>query len=904
VFVTSVDESDPAAYVPFYSPNSPLHSIDWGTQFDRTVRNPDGDNGTRDNGVPDTGVIVNPTYGVVGKNVITYYFAEQGDVFVSEDPLNPGLETNLQARNMEPWEQDAFRAAFDLYEQVADLEYIRVNSREEADIKIILYEGTPGAGASLLGRMSPPNTANEGQMEINSGDYRWTEEGVSPGGFYFPTLLHELGHGHGMAHPHDNGGRSSIMRGAEPSEDPVEGAIGGQYGDFGLSQQVYTIMSYNDGWNDIDGVGGRPDGHGGPSSGGLEMQADHYGWMGSLAALDIAVLQDKYGVNEDWATGNDVYTIADENGLGNYYRTIWDGGGDDEIRYVGTRNAVIDLRAATLQYEEGGGGRLSYALGAWTGFTIANGVTVERATGGDGSDVLTGNDAANILTGGGGADTLNGGLGLDTAAYASASAGVSVRLSIGRTLNDGSGAVDLLTGIENILGSAFDDTLFGDAGGNAISGGGGRDVLMGAAGADVLAGGAGVANVLYGGVGDDRFLVEMIGDTLIEYAGEGTDTVETALAAYELKAANVENLVLTAAGGATGTGNAGANGLTGGAGDDVLIGRGGADVLTGGGGRDTASYAAAAAAVTVKLNAGRATVDGDGSADILVGIEDLIGSAFDDQLVGEGGANRLSGGAGRDTLIGLGGADVLSGGAGAANQLYGGAGDDRYVVTAVGDTVVENAGEGTDLVETTLGGFTLRANVENLTYVGSGNFAGVGNASANVIVGGSGTDTLTGGGGDDTLTGGAGQDLVVLAGVRADYAFAAQAQAGSYRVTDSVGGRDGTDLLIGVERVRFSDGTTALLSDLAAPAAPAATLSAKSSDAQVLPSAEDDAFVPVKAFDDALVLPGWDEGRLDALPLGFERAGGHMPALADAGGGFAMEPLVRLGLADAFDDWM
>ena len=92
--------------------------------------------------------------------------------------------------------------------------FVEVDNRAEADFKIITYEGTPGAGASLLGRMSPPNEQNEGQAEFNAGDVRWTEEGLQPGGFYFPTLLHEFGHGLGMAHPHDNGGRSSIMRGA------------------------------------------------------------------------------------------------------------------------------------------------------------------------------------------------------------------------------------------------------------------------------------------------------------------------------------------------------------------------------------------------------------------------------------------------------------------------------------------------------------------------------------------------------------------------------------------------------------------------------------------------------------------------------------------------------------------
>src|SRR3546814_19338912 len=66
--------------------------------------------------------------------------------------------------------------------------------------------------SDLLGRMSPPNEQNEGQAEFNAGDVRWTEAGLQPGGFYFPTLLHEFGHGLGMAHPPDNGGRSSIMR--------------------------------------------------------------------------------------------------------------------------------------------------------------------------------------------------------------------------------------------------------------------------------------------------------------------------------------------------------------------------------------------------------------------------------------------------------------------------------------------------------------------------------------------------------------------------------------------------------------------------------------------------------------------------------------------------------------------
>ncbi len=394
------DVTGAPTYTPYYDVDSPLHSLDWGSQVDRTSRNPDGDEGPRVTGNAFTGVGANP-YGIEGKNVITVYFAKAGDVFVSEDPTNPGLTENIVAKGMQPWEIAAFNLALDLYEQVADVVFVTVDNRNDADFKFITYQGTPGVGPSLLGRMSPPNEQNEGQMEINSGDVRWTEEGVQQGGFYFPTLLHELGHGMGMSHPHDNGGRSSIMRGAGGGT----AGIGGGLGDFGLSQQVHTVMSYNDGWASSP--------YGQPRSSGT-TGTDHFGWVGTLSPLDIAVIQDKYGVNEDWATGNDTYTLKDVNALGTFYSSIWDGGGVDQIVYSGARDTTIDLRPATLAYEEGGGGRVSFAYGVHGGFTIANGVTIENASSGSGNDTLFGNAADNRLVSGDGNDSINGGAGNDT----------------------------------------------------------------------------------------------------------------------------------------------------------------------------------------------------------------------------------------------------------------------------------------------------------------------------------------------------------------------------------------------------------------------------------------------------------------------------------------------------------
>jgi Ca2+-binding RTX toxin-like protein len=388
------------SYKPYYDLDSPLHSLDWGSQVDRTSRNPDGAEGERATG--NAFKAASNPFGIEGKNVITVYYAKAGDVFVSEDPANPGITTTMVAKGLQAWEKEAFKLAFSLYEQVADLVFVEVNTRAEADFKIITYNGTPGVGASVLGRMSPPNELNEGQTEFNSGDVRWTEAGLKQGGFYFTTLLHEFGHGMGMAHPHDNGGRSSVMRGGGGGT----AGIGGGFGEHDLSQQVFTVMSYNKGWS--------TSGYGNPRSGGITgTEVDHFGWVGTLSPLDIAVIQDKYGVNEEWAAGDNVYTINDFNAPGNFYASIWDAGGVDEIRYDGSRNATIDLRAATLKYEEGGGGRVSHAFGIYGGFTIAHGVTIENATGGSGNDKLIGNDVANILVGNGGNDTISGGGGDD-----------------------------------------------------------------------------------------------------------------------------------------------------------------------------------------------------------------------------------------------------------------------------------------------------------------------------------------------------------------------------------------------------------------------------------------------------------------------------------------------------------
>ena len=248
-----------------------------------------------------------------------------------------------------------------------------------------------------------------------------------------------------------------------------------------------------------------------------------------------------------------------------------------------------------------------------------------------------------------------------------------------------------------------------------------------------------------GGLGNDTYVVDNAGDLVTENLDEGTDTVEASIN-YTLTA-NVENLTLTGSGNINGTGNdlnnliignSGNNQLFGGDGNDTLIGGAGADTLDGGSGNDTASYATSTAGVTVNLATGLG-LGGHAQGDVLISIENLIGSNHSDTLTGDSGINRLEGGAGNDTLDGGGGADTL----------IGGTGDDTYIINNTGVTITENAGEGTDTVISSIN-YTLGANLENLTLVG-GATEGTGNNLNNVITGNGNNNILKGDAGNDTL---------------------------------------------------------------------------------------------------------------------------------------------------------
>ena len=201
-------------------------------------------------------------------------------------------------------------------------------------------------------------------------------------------------------------------------------------------------------------------------------------------------------------------------------------------------------------------------------------------------------------------------------------------------------------------------------------------------------------------------------------------------------------------------GLAGNDYLDGGAGNDTLAGGVGNDSLVGGAGIDTADYSGTVGArVYLGVTGPQNTFHG---ADVLSGIENLLGGSGIDRFFGSTVANVLNGGLGNDQLYGGGGADSLIGGDG--NDFFHG-GADLDVIIFAGSAAVDvdivrttAIGQGTD----TLGG------VENITG-GSGNDIIRGNAAANVLNGMAGNDTLAGRGGSDVLTGGSGADRFVFA---------------------------------------------------------------------------------------------------------------------------------------------
>ncbi|MGB3928463.1 MAG: calcium-binding protein [Sphingobium sp.] len=358
--------------------------------------------------------------------------------------------------------------------------------------------------------------------------------------------------------------------------------------------------------------------------------------------------------------GNDVLHITQG---ANYLLTVSGGAGDDVFIVEGEAGedfwiefeddaGIDEVRTSLTSYELPLWGDIEILTGTSdAGQTLTGSIGRNVIRGGAGDDRLYGRSGDDTIDGGLGNDMLDGGHGVDSVIYEHAVAGVVVSLQAGTA--SGAAGRDLLTGFENVRGSAFDDVLTGDDGANVLTGLSGADVIRGLAGDDLID----------GGPGDDH--------------------------------------------------------------------------LDGGDGFDVVNYELAGAGVVVSLATGVAS--GGAGNDLLSGFENIRGSAFDDVLTGDNGANVLTGLGGADALIGLGG-------------------NDDYWIDNVGDTIVEAAGGGYDRVFAKVD-YTLADNVEALTLLGRGNIDATGNNSDNVLTGNSGDNRFIGRGGEDVMIGGAGDDI-------------------------------------------------------------------------------------------------------------------------------------------------
>jgi Ca2+-binding RTX toxin-like protein len=376
-------------------------------------------------------------------------------------------------------------------------------------------------------------------------------------------------------------------------------------------------------------------------------------------------------------------------------------------------------------------------------------------------------------------------------------------------------------GNDTIRSGGGNDIVFGESGNDSIDGGTGNDFLFGNQGSDSLFGGegndwldGGTGNdQMEGGNGSDTFVVDSLGDRILDAPGTGTETVRAFLS-WELQA-GLDHLTLLG-NAVSGIGNGFNNYIRGNDFANRLEGRGGDDTLLGDDPEIYASTFAPGSSAYARLisyedvsrylddiidlqnssaepfgapnrlpGQGNDTIFGGEGNDLILGMfgdDGLYGETGNDQLYGGLGADSLYGGldndslyggVGNDSLYGGEGSDLLDGGDG-ANLLEGGSGNDIYVIRNVLDRIVDSPGTGIETVVSYIS-FDLElysmavgtprvgtTGLDNLTLLDG--IAGYGNSLPNVLVGNQSGNILDGRGGNDTLVATWGTDTLIGGG--------------------------------------------------------------------------------------------------------------------------------------------
>ncbi|MDV3353813.1 calcium-binding protein [Leptothoe sp. LEGE 181152] len=453
-----------------------------------------------------------------------------------------------------------------------------------------------------------------------------------------------------------------------------------------------------------------------------------------------------------------------------------------------------------------------------------------------GNDYLNGGYGNDYLDGGYGNDSMYGGYGNDT--YVVNSSFDKVVEYFGQGIDTVKSSVSYTLGnyVENLTltgsayrgnGNSYGNVLRGNNYNNALYGYSGNDTIYAYGGHDYLDGGYG-NDSMYGGYGNDTYVVNSTLDKVVEYFGQGVDTVKSSVS-YTL-GNYVENLTLTGSA-YRGTGNSYSNVLRGNnynnalygySGNDTIYAYGGHDYLDGGYGNDSMyggygndTYVVNSSfdKVVEYFGQGIDTVKSSVSYTLGNYVENLTltgsayrgtGNSYSNVLRGNNYNNALYGYSGNDTIYAYGGHDYLDGGYG-NDSMYGGYGNDTYVVNSTLDKVVEYFGQGVDTVKSSVS-YTLGNYVENLTLTGSA-YRGTGNSYSNVLKGNNynnvlsglnGHDSMYGYSGHDSMYGGYGNDSM-YGGYGNDYISGGHGNDSMYggAGNDTIIGGKGSDVLVG-----------------------------------------------------------------------------------------------------------
>ena len=358
-------------------------------------------------------------------------------------------------------------------------------------------------------------------------------------------------------------GNDTINAGS--GDDLLDGGIGIDRMLGGLGNDTYVVDSAGDGV--IEGVNAGID----------TIQSSIGKSLATLVNIENLTLTGASNLN---ATGNALNNILTGNDGNNVLNgglgadTMQGGLGDDTYGVDNIGDVVIEAVGAGVDKVNA---LISYTLGDNVEKLALTGVDNLNGTGNSLNNAMTGNAGNNILDGAAGADTMNGGLGDDTYLVDNVGdyVGEGINAGIDTILSSISKSIASLVNVENLVLTGTGNL---NATGNALN-----NILTGNDGINVLNGGLG-ADTMAGGLGNDAYIVDSVGDVVIENAGEGTDKINAAISYTLLD--NFENLALTGSADLNCTGNAINNGLTGNSGNNSLDGGLGNDVLSGGAGLD------------------------------------------------------------------------------------------------------------------------------------------------------------------------------------------------------------------------------------------------------------------------------------------------------------------------------